>query len=185
MPYNALEQIIRAIENDPVNLLFQALYGMDLNYARRFDDAIAVLTKVLAVSPNEPVAISTLRSAYHNDKQFDRAYEVFVQSYETQGDTDAVMALKEGYKMGGYEAAMISLATFLTKRSETRYVTPFRIATLYARAGKIDEANHYLSLAYDEHDPNMPYIAIDPIFDPLKNSREFQALVTIMNFPKN
>ena len=44
-PKEAMEQIERALELDPLNALFQAMYAMDLMYARRYDDAIALLRK--------------------------------------------------------------------------------------------------------------------------------------------
>lgn len=182
-PNEAIGQIERALELDPVNPLFQALYGMDLNYARRFDEAITLLNKTLSNSPNDPVALSTLRSAYHNKKQFDNAYEIFVRSYDALDDSVGVRVLRTGYLEGGYELALTRLAELLVNRSTTQYITPFRIATLYTRAGKNDEAVHYLSLAYDDHDPNMPYIGIDPIFDGLREIPEFQALVSKMDFP--
>ena len=57
----------------------------------------------------------------------------------------------------------------MIERSKTRYVTPWQIATLYTRAGMIDEAIKWLEKAYAAHDNNMPYLNIDPIFDNLRD----------------
>ncbi len=184
-PNEAMSQIEKALKLDPFNPLFQALYGMDLNYARKFDDVIALLNKTQADSPNDPVALSALRAAYHNKKEFNMAYKTFVRSYEAKHDQEGVSALEAGYAAGGYTHSLISLAELLKKRSAEHYVTPFQIATLYTRAGKKEEAVQYLSLAYDDHDPNMPYINIDPIFDDLRTNPGFQELITKMNFPPN
>lgn len=184
-PDLALQQIEKALELDPVTPLFQAVYAMDLNYSRKFQEAITVLNKILLNNPRDPLALSTLRSAYHNNKEFDKAYEIFVKSYEAENDEEAVLALKNGYAKGGYPDALNSLAEFLINRSADKYVTPWRIGTLYTRSGKNDLAIHYLFEAYNDHDSNMPYINIDPIFDDLKNYPDFRNLIRKMNFPNS
>jgi len=182
-PKLALPQIEKALELDPVTPLFQGVYAMALNYSRKFPEAIDILTKILRINPKDPLALSALRSAYHNNKEFDKAYEIFVRSYEAENDMEAVLTLKNGYASGGYPGALNSLAEFLINRSSDKYVTPWRIGTLYTRSGKNDLAIKYLYEAYNDHDSNMPYINIDPIFDDLKNYPEFRNLIAKMNFP--
>ncbi len=184
-PELALPHIEKALELDPVTPLFQGVYAMDLNYSRKFPEAIDILNKILRINQRDPLALSALRSAYHNNKEFDKAYEIFVRSYEVENDKEAVLALKNGYASGGYPGALNSLAEFLINRSSDKYVTPWRIGTLYARSGNNDLAINYLYAAYNDHDSNMPYINIDPIFDDLKNYKEFRNLIAMMNFPKS
>ena len=184
-PELALSQIEKALELDPVTPLFQAVYAMDLNYSRKFPEAIDILNKILQFNPKDPLALSTLRSAYHNNKEFDKAYEVFVRSYKAENDTEAVLALKKGYATGGYPGALNNLAEFLIGRSSEKYVTPWRIGTIYTRSGNNNEAIKYLVMAYNDHDSNIPYINIDPIFDDLKNYPEFRNLIAKMNFPNS
>jgi hypothetical protein len=71
----------------------------------------------------------------------------------------------------------------LIARSRTTYVTSWQIGTLYTRAGKNDEALEWLEKAYEEHDGNMPYISVDPIFDGLRDDLRFQDLLQRMNLP--
>ena len=40
-----------------------------------------------------------------------------------------------------------------------------------------DEALAWLEKALASHDPNMPYIGVDPIFDPLRADPRFQDLL--------
>ena len=58
------------------------------------------------------------------------------------------------------------------------YVSPWPIATLYTRAGMPDEALGWLEKALEAHDPNMPYLSIDPIFDYMREDPRFQILLT-------
>jgi tetratricopeptide (TPR) repeat protein len=180
-PKEAMAEIERALELDPLNALFQAIYGMDLMYARRYDDAIALLRDTLKNSPNDLVALSTLRSAFHMKHLYKEALEVWKASYAARGDREAEEALARGFEEGGYSGALGRVAETLAARSKTTYVSPWQIGTLYTRAGKNDEALDWLEKAYQAHDQNTPYLAVDPIFDPMRDDPRFQGLLRKMN----
>jgi tetratricopeptide (TPR) repeat protein len=183
-PKEAMEQAERALELDPLNTLFQGLYGMDLMYAHRYDQAIALLRDTLKTSPNHAIALSTLRSAYHMKHMYNEALEIWKASYAAKGDHEAEEALALGFKEAGYQGALQHVAEMFVSRSRTTFVTPWQIATLYTRAGKNNEALEWLEKAYQAHDQNMPYISVDPIFDNLRNEPRFQDLLRRMKLPK-
>jgi serine/threonine protein kinase/tetratricopeptide (TPR) repeat protein len=179
-PDEAMRHIERALKLDPFNPLIQSLYAMDLMYVRRYDEVIQLLRKTLETSPMEPVALSTIRSAYHQKKMYDEALEAWRLSFEARGDREAIQALNRGRAEGGYSRALQSLAEMLIERSKTSYVTPWQVATLYTRAGLKEEALNWFDKAYSAHDPNMPYLSIDPIFDELRDQPRFQAILKRM-----
>ena len=179
-PDEAMEQIEEALKLDPFNPLIQSIYAMDLMYVRRYDEVISLLRKTLEISPSEPVALSTIRSAYHQKKMYDEALEAWRRSYEARGDREAIQALSSGRASGGYPRALQTLAEMLIKRSKTSYVTPWQVATLYTRAGMKEDALDWFEKAYDAHDPNMPYLSVDPIFDDLRDHPRFQAILKRM-----
>jgi len=180
-PEEAMAQLERALELDPFNVLFRDLYAMGLNIARRYDEAIALLRETLRTAPNNLQVMSTLRSAYHNKGMYEEALEMWQRYYATRGDREAEEALSRGYAEAGYSGALSSVAEMLIERSRTTFVTPWRIGTLYTRAGKNEEALVWLEKAYEAHDPNMPYISVDPIFDGLRDDPRFQELLRRMN----
>ena len=179
-PEEAMEHIEEALRLDPFNPLIKSLYAMDLMYARRYDEVIRLLRKTLETSPGEPIALSTLRSAYHQKKMYDEALEAWRLSYEARGDREAIQALNQGRAEGGYSRALQNLAEMLIERSKTSYVTPWQVATLYTRAGMKEEALDWFEKAYEAHDPNMPYLSVDPIFDDLRDHPRFQAILKRM-----
>lgn len=178
----ANSHIATALNLDPVNPLFKALYAMHLNFARKFDVAIQEMNETLQNAPNDPVALSTLRSAYHNIGDSTMAFETFVRSYDARNDSIAVAALRSGYAEGGYGASLVFLAELLIERSSTKYVAPWQIGTLYTRAGKKELALQYLKEAYDQHDVNVPYLLVDPIFDNLRDTEQFREITSSIGY---
>lgn len=180
-PDEAMEQIETALRLDPFNPLYQALYGMDLLYSREFKKAIRVLNETLKKAPTDPVALSTLRTAYHMKSMYPEALAIWKLSYEAKGDLIAVEALKKGERANGYPGALEYLAELLIERSDTSYITPWQIATLYTRAGNKEKAISWLQKAYVARDNNMPYLGVDPIFDIFRSDPRFQGLLEKVN----
>jgi len=179
-PKEAAVEADRALELDPLNTLVQGIYAMYLMQVRRYDDAIALLRKILETAPNDSIALSTLRSAYHIKGMYKEALEIWKASYAAKGDQEAVDALERGFAEGGYQGALRRLAETLVTRSQTTFVTPWQIATLFTRAGMNKEAIDWLEKAHQAHDQNMPYISVDPIFDNLRNEPRFQDILRRM-----
>lgn len=177
----AMKQGERALELDPLNNLVKGIFGMTLNNCRQYDRADSLFNNVLKSDPFNPIALSNLKTTYHMKKQYSKALEIWKKDYFN--DPEALDALETGYMEGGYHASLKYLAEMLTERANQRFVTPWRIATLYARAGMEYESLTYLEKAFEAHDNNMPYIASDPIFDYMRNNHRFQALEEKMNLP--
>jgi len=64
------------------------------------------------------------------------------------------------------------------RQSESNYVPPWQIATLYTRANMPEEALVWFKKALEARDPNMPYLNIDPIFDYMREDPRFKNLVS-------
>ncbi|HSG07297.1 MAG TPA: protein kinase [Longimicrobiales bacterium] len=180
----ATEEVERAASLDPFNTLVQGVYAQDLVFLKRYGEAEAVLQRVRERDPEAPYVLSTLRTTYHLMGRHEEAMEMWEASYRAAGDDEAVAALKNGYGRGGYAEALRAVAELFETRSQARYVTPWQIATLYTRAGETEQALDYLEKAYADHDQNMPYIAVDPIFDFIRDEPRFQALVDSLGLPR-
>jgi hypothetical protein len=46
-----------------------------------------------------------------------------------------------------------------------------------------EEALTWFEKAYEQHDPNMPYLSVDPIFDILREDARFQAILKKTGLP--
>ncbi len=179
----ARTQIARAMELDPFNSQVVGFAGMQLMYDHRFEEAINSLQELLRVAPNDPLALSNLRTAYHLTGLHEEAFEMWRQFYAALGNDEGVAALERGWEEGGYLGALRAAAETLEAQSRTRFVTPYQIATAYTRAGDAEKALEYLEKAFDAHDPNMPYLTVDPIYDFMRDDPRFQDLIRRLGLP--
>jgi TolB-like protein/Tfp pilus assembly protein PilF len=182
-PEEAMVQIERALELDPLSATWRSIYAWDLMYAGRFKEAVENLEETLRTAPQNQLALSALKSGYHITDRHEDALVVWRTWFASKDDQEAEKALTRGYEETGYSGALTAVAEMMIERSKTTFVTPWQIATLYTRAGKNDEALGWLEKAFDAHDPNMPYISVDPIFDDLRDSPRFQNFLRKMNLP--
>ena len=176
-PQEAWKEIKRALELDPFNPLFRSLYAMDLNYMHKYDEAIKEMRETLETSPQEPIALTTLRTTYHQKKMYEEAIDIWRRSFIAQKDPQSLAALDSGYAEGGYSRALQLVAESKIKQSKSKYIPPWQIGTLYTRAGMPEEALDWLEKALEEHDPNSPYLNVDPIFDDMRDHPRFKALL--------
>jgi tetratricopeptide (TPR) repeat protein len=183
-PDEGIPYMEKALALDRLNPFFYGWYGMSLNYAHRYDEAIEVLEDALLKFPPEMIILSTLRSSYHQKQMYDEAIQAGIKYYEVRGDSICIAALEDGYREGGYHFALQRNAEALIEQSKTKYITPNQVATLYTRAGMKEEALDWLEKAYEEHDTNMAYLNADPIFDWLRDEPRFRELVKKMKYPE-
>jgi len=179
----SLNHMQKALDLDPLNPLLQALQGMVYNFTGRHDEVISMLTQTLKESPNDPIALSTLRTSYHLANQPDEAFIIWKLYYEARKDSLALAKLDDGYQEGGYPIALQRLAEWLIEQAGNKPPRAWQIATLYTRADRPLEALKWLEEAYKQHDANMPYISTDPIFDPLRQEPKFHDLLNRMGLP--
>jgi tetratricopeptide (TPR) repeat protein len=178
----------RAIELDPYNALFHALYGVVLLSDRRFDDATAARQAALSIHPNYPFVLNGLRNIYIAKGMRDEL--LTDQRKRIAHDPELLAVFEQSLAEAGHETAYRRLADLLAARyEESGGIVPqgFRamgIVRRYLAAGDNDHAIDWLEKAYEEeHSPAIPYLSIQPIYDPLRSDPRFQDLLRRMNLP--
>src|SRR6185503_3238321 len=84
-PEEALAEIRRALEIDPVSLILNRQYGASLLFARQYDAAIAQMKKTVELYANFDVAHSTLSVAYRLKGNFAESVEELAKFQELSG----------------------------------------------------------------------------------------------------
>lgn len=173
----------RAVKIDPFNSLYRSILGMTLKNARKYEEAKILLEKLTVDEPEQGIGLPALWAVYHELGDYEAAIRVAKKVYAIKGIEAAIEAIDAGYNEGGYKKAMQRTAEVMIARSDTTFVTPWQICTLYCRAEMKEEALTWLEKSYDEHDVNMPYIRIDPLFDFIRDDERFKVVYMKMNYP--
>jgi len=70
----------------------------------------------------------------------------------------------------------------LLKLSATKYVPPYNIAIIYRALDMRDEALSWLEKAYEQRDPKMTFLKVEPKWNNLRNEPRFIDLMKRMKF---
>jgi TolB-like protein/lipoprotein NlpI len=178
-PKEAMEQIDIALKLDPRNPLIKSLYGVDLLFVHKYDEAIIAFQEALKGDPTAPVALSNLPNALHFAGRDIEALELLRMKA-------TIPEIKEAFSNAiateDFAGARRNVGDILVEKSKTTYINPIRMASNYAFAGDKNKAIDWLEKAYQEHEPNLPYL-LSPNYDSLRDDPRFQYLCRRMNLP--
>jgi len=183
-PDEAMLEASRSLELDPFNGLFKSLYGVDLLFVHRFDEAIAQCDAALATNPTDGVALACLFSARHHKREYKQALAVANRYASAVGYSEVTTLLAQATAAADYSATMRKVADALAARSRKTFVLPWDVASWYAYAGDKDLCLKWLERAYEVRDPNLPYLWF-PDFDFVRSDPRFRDLLLRMKLPVN
>ncbi len=175
-----MAQIERAVELDPRNSFSQGIYGINLMFVGRYDDAIAQLRNTVMMVPSHR---PWLWHALHQERMFEEALSEARRFFAMIGHIEAAEALERGYAEAGYREAMRRAADTLAARSEQTYVAAILIAALYVCAGERERALEWLERGFEERNLTMVYLRVDPIWNSVRDDPRFQDLLRRMKLP--
>lgn len=159
------EQMRIARELDPLNTFTQALYGAQMVLTGRYEEGIAEVNAALRTTPGLGFGYDLLWGANARVGRFDESLDAARKHFGiTMGNQAAVDALDRGYEASGYGGSMLAAAAVLAELSKTTYIPAVEISALYQMGGEIDTALDWLEIAYEQHDPTLPYIGAAPFF---------------------
>jgi TolB-like protein/DNA-binding winged helix-turn-helix (wHTH) protein len=169
----AIAEIRRAQELDPLSLVVMSNVGRFLYHARRYDEAIAVLKRTLELDPHRVWARLHLAMSYEEKGMA-----------EARGEYERVNAAFGGETGPGYAhfcartgraARAREIAGDLMKTAGDS--DWFFIAGVYAALGDEDQAFLCLEKAYSTHDFFLAFLKVHPYMDPLRSDPRYVGLL--------
>ncbi|MFZ2054638.1 MAG: tetratricopeptide repeat protein [Candidatus Aminicenantales bacterium] len=182
-PEEAMAQMERALQLDPLNEVVQLHHAFLLLSAGRDDEANVQVRKLLRTSPQHPMAHWLLSGLLMRKAMYEESLAEMKASYSSIGDREVEEALTQGYAQSGYRGAMRRAADLLAARARKTYVPPFDTAVLYTIAGENAQAFEWLEKSLEERSPQMPYVDTYVELAPLRSYPRFQDLLRKMNLP--
>jgi serine/threonine-protein kinase len=170
----AIEEMKRALELDPLNPVFGTYLGTIYYIDRQNDAAITQLRKVLIIAPEFHEAEGTLFHVYLDTGKFADARAELDRLNAAAGITspdeaDALLLAAEGRQ----DAARAVLAG-LNHQSGPMMVTG---ASAYLRLGEKEQAMETLERAYERRDGMLAFSYVWPEMEGLRGEPRFRALL--------
>jgi TolB-like protein/tetratricopeptide (TPR) repeat protein len=173
----ALREIARAREVDPVSPLIYANEGQILHFARRYDEAITHFRRGLVSEPTFFLNYQALGSVYVATRAYDDGIAAYKRAIDLGASSQVQADLAHAYAVSGRTADATRLVEQLIERSTRTYISPFDIAVVYAGLGDHDKAFAWLDKAYDERTRPMLGLRINSRLDPLRSDPRFAVLM--------
>ena len=177
----ALAERKRTLDLDPVSPLFNSGMAYDLYIARRFDEAINQRRKVLEMDPSLPHNLFGLGLIYAAKGMYREALAEF-EKLPPSGRRDVYLAYTRARL--GERSQALRILDELKGVSKQEYVSAYSFAVIYLGLGEKDQAFAWLEKAYEERSFLLPYLKVDPIWDPLRSDPRFADLVRRIGLPQ-
>ncbi|HJQ23687.1 MAG TPA: protein kinase [Blastocatellia bacterium] len=166
----AIVEIGRAEQLDPLSLPIITNKGWIFYLARRNEAALATLNRALELDPDFVLAHRRLGQVYEAQGRFAdarREYERCLQL--APNDVESLAALGHAYGASNDAERAREIINRLTGIAQCHYVPAFLIAMIHIGLGDLDAAFAWLEKACEEHYGFLTYINVGPVFDPLRN----------------
>ncbi len=179
----AIAEMRKAMELDPLSPHIQSFAGVTFKWARRYNDALAQFQRVNQADPNFSVNHERLAQLCAILGKYDDAIgeetKARLLAAEKPQDVLARMNLlrRELATKGerGYWEEQLQFAGDQQNPPEA-YVRPYGLAIIYAHLGEKAKAFQNLESALAERDAQITELAIEPQFDALRSDARFADL---------
>ncbi len=179
----ALTEIQRARELDPLSPFVSSVEGQFLLHAGRIDEALARLQQTFELAPDFWLPHGFAASAYVEKGMYSEAIASARRATELSARQTLAKSIT-GYalaKLGKRDEARAVLEELL-QLSKERFVPPYHLALVYNGLGEHDETFAWLEKGYQQRDPKMAFLLVDPRWKNLRADARFQDLLRRVGF---
>ena len=170
----AIAQLGRAVELDPLSPSLQANRALLYYFAGRYDVADSLLRQVLKSDSTDVTGKWGL--ALVAEQQGRPAEAIAILEPISGSSLLRKSSLGHAYAVAGRTAEARSVLAALRTAAAQKYVPSYWFALVHAGLGQRDQALRYLERAYEERSTVLAYLLIDPRLAPLRDDPRFLAL---------
>ena len=183
----AIAEMKRALELDPLSGIYNTVLGLSYYYARQYDQALQQFNKTLTLDPDFFIAPFHLAWLYSQLGQYPEAITELTKGRLLRGDDHAKVAADEMALRKAVAAQ--GAAGFwheIRKWNEGDYpnVGEFDVPQAYARLGEKEQAMVSLERNFEKRAPLVTLLKVDPALDTLHSDPRFEDLLRRMNLPQ-
>ena len=174
----AVAQVKRAQQVDPLSLTINAVVGWMLYFAREYDKAIEQEKIVLEMDADFALAHRYLGLIYEQKGMYAEAISEFqkAEALSAARPLDSG-SLGHAYAIAGKKAEARQILKRVSERSPQVYFPAHDVALMYLGLGEKDLAFDWLDKAFQERSPWLMHLNVDPRFDPVRSDPRFRDLI--------
>ena len=186
MPHGLLEEAVaqmeRVLESDPLSPFMRAWLCVMLYFARQYERSIEQLRVLIQFDPSYYLGYFVTGQVRSAQGAFGEAIANLRKAAALSGNAPLVlgwlgMTLAKSGDTGGAQEVLAGLHAGATQT----YVPPTSFAWIHLGLGEIDQAFSWMERAIEERDPIIVPIKSFPFMDPLRSDPRFEALLRKMN----
>ncbi|MEO8029029.1 MAG: tetratricopeptide repeat protein, partial [Bryobacteraceae bacterium] len=179
----ASAEMRRAQELDPLSPMINTTVGLPLYFARQFPEAISHFEKSVEAEPGFDLGFVYLGRAYVYSGMYDQGIAALRNAVALSGGRPVtIAALSHALAMAGEVEEAIELRDTLIARSQTRYVSPYYFATIFAGLGDRKNTLRWLESAFEDRSNQLVVLGLDPAWDRLRDDRDLKTLIARVGF---
>ena len=182
----AIVELRRAIELDPLNILDSHDLGWAFLLARQYDRAIEQLQKILEMEPNYVFVYWDLGLAYAAKGMYEKALAAMQKRIDQEGSTPSALgSLGWAYGISGKREEALKVLDRLKERAKQEPVDPIEFAWVYAGLSEKDLAIEWLQKTYEERSGSwqLIWLKVAPWYDNLRSDPRFTELLRKVGLP--
>jgi DNA-binding winged helix-turn-helix (wHTH) protein/TolB-like protein/Flp pilus assembly protein TadD len=181
----AISQMRRAEELDPLSPIINSNMEWVLYLARRNDDGIAHCGKTLEIDPSFFATHKYLGLLYVQKGMYEQAIAEYLKAKDLSPDDYHIVALiGHAYALLGKRDKARTALLDLKEMAKQKYIQPWSIALIYTALGEKDQALAWLEKAYQDRSSYMVYLKVEPMLDSLRSDSRFGDLLRRMELPQ-
>jgi eukaryotic-like serine/threonine-protein kinase len=181
----ALTEVKRARELDPVSSGVKANVGVVYYFGRRYDQAFDELNGLLEKEPDFQTAHWGLGLVYEQKKMFPQAIAEFEKAGGLkEGGPNTISSLGHAYGVIGDKTSAQKALNELKTSGKAGILAPYALALVHAGLGDKDQAFDSLEKAERQKITLLVYLKMDPRFDNLHSDPRFHDLIRRIGFPQ-
>ena len=178
----AIREMNRALELDPLSLILNSDLGQVNYYAGNHDEAIIALQKAIEMEPQFAYAHLFLGLAYVQKSMYEEALASLEQARRISGNWQPFSETWLGiaYARMSRRPEAEAILEDLLERSQKEDVPPSLLAALHFALEENEEGFAWLDRAYEQRDVFLLYLKLDPVTETLRMAPRFTALLKKM-----
>ncbi|PYS34053.1 MAG: hypothetical protein DMF75_07595 [Acidobacteria bacterium] len=178
----AIAEMKRAMELEPLSLVQGANFAAVYLYARQFDKALDQARKTYDLDPNLVTSQNWMCHSLDVNGMYAESLAISEKAALSNRSLEA--ALGYAYAQGGRRQEAEAVLKQWKEIEKTKYVSNYWMAVVHVALGEKDAAFAELEKAYQAHDWFLQRLKVDPFMDSLRNDPRFADLVKRVGLPQ-